>query len=66
MLQAPLVLTTFPVTQNAFNQTLSGDQDGCIIKIDNQLSTIIWSSFLGGSKDDAVYSLELDEKIIYM
>ena len=52
----------FPVTQNAFNQTLSGDQDGCIIKIDNQLSTIIWSSFLGGSKDDAVYSLELDEK----
>ena len=50
----------FPVSPNAFNQMFSGDQDGCVVKIDNELSTLIWSSYLGGSKDDAVYSLELD------
>ena len=51
----------FPTTLNAFQPTLNGDQDGCVIKIDNQLSSIIWSSFLGGEKDDAVYSLALDK-----
>ena len=51
----------FPTTQNTFQSFLDGDQDGCIIKMDNQLSTIIWSSFLGGDKDDAAYSLALDK-----
>ena len=57
----------FPTTANSFAQSLKGNQDGCIVKMDYQLSTIIWSSFLGGSKDDAIYSLELDsEKNIYV
>ena len=51
----------FPVTPNSFQPILAGEQDGCIIKMDNQLSTLIWASFLGGEKDDAVYSLALDE-----
>ena len=55
----------FPTTANSFAQSLKGNQDGCIVKMDYQLSTIIWS-FLGGSKDD-IYSLELDsEKNIYV
>ena len=57
----------FPTTANSFAQSLKGNQDGCIVKMDYQLSTIIWSTFLGGSKDDAIYSLELDsEKNIYV
>ena len=52
----------FPTTSNVFQSTLNGDQDGCLIKLDNQLSTIVWSSFLGGSKDDAAYSLAIDEE----
>ena len=28
--------------------------------MDNQLSAIIWSSYLGGDRDDAIYSLTLD------
>ena len=36
-------------------------QDGIVIKMDNQLSTIIWSSYLGGRKADAIYSLALDK-----
>ena len=31
------------------------------MKLDNQLSTIIWSSYLGGANDDAIYSLALDK-----
>ena len=50
----------FPIT-NSLQQTNNGGQEGCIIKIDNQLSTIIWSSYLGGYKDDAIYSLALDK-----
>jgi hypothetical protein len=29
--------------------------------MDNQLTSIIWSSYLGGGNDDAIYSLALDE-----
>ena len=49
----------FPTT-TSFQQSNSGSQEGCIVKIDNQLSTIIWSSYLGGDKDDAIYSLAID------
>ena len=50
----------FPNT-NSLQQNNNGDQEGCIVKMDNQLSTIIWSSYLGGTKDDAIYSLALDK-----
>ena len=50
----------FPIT-NAFQQNNNGNQEGCIVKLDNQLSTIIWSSYLGGTNDDAIYSLALDK-----
>ena len=50
----------FP-SKNSFSNDLSGQQDGCIIKLDNSLSAIIWSAYLGGRSDDAIYSLALDE-----
>ena len=51
--------TDFPTTAS-FQNINNGSQEGCILKLDNQLSTIIWSSYLGGNKDDAIYSLALD------
>ena len=51
----------FPIT-NTFQQTNQGNQEGCIIKMDNQLSTIIWSSYLGGSNHDGIFSLALDNE----
>ena len=51
--------TDFPIT-NSFQKTHNGQQEGCVLKLDNQLS-IIWSSFLGGSRDDVVYSLAIDK-----
>ena len=51
--------TDFPTT-TSFQNSLNGGQEGIIIKMDNQLTSIIWSSYLGGSSDDAIYSLALD------
>lgn len=51
----------FPVTPGAFQPLYAGGgQEGCIFKMDNSLSTMIWSSYLGGSDDDAVYSVDID------
>ena len=51
--------TDFP-TSNSFQNNSNGGQEGVIVKMDNQLASIIWSSYLGGNKDDAIYSLALD------
>lgn len=46
-----------PVTNGAFQTSTGGVQDGCIAKFDNNLSTLQWASYLGGSTADAVYSI---------
>ncbi|MFC1733282.1 gliding motility-associated C-terminal domain-containing protein [candidate division KSB1 bacterium] len=52
----------FPVSAGTFQPFFGGgSQDGCIIKLDQNLSTLIWSSYLGGSEKDAVYSVVLDD-----
>jgi gliding motility-associated-like protein len=48
--------SNFP-TQNGFDNTLGGKQDAVVCKLDPNLSTLIWSSYLGGSENDAGYSL---------
>ena len=50
----------FP-TKNSFQINLNGLQEGCVVKMDNQLTSIIWSTYLGGTKDDAIYSLAIDK-----
>ena len=52
--------TDFPIV-GGFQNINKGGQEGCIVKMDNQLSSIIWSSYLGGNIDDAIYSLALDK-----
>lgn len=49
----------FPII-GGVHPTLDSLQEGIIIKMDNQLSNIIWSTFLGGKGADAIYSLALD------
>ncbi|NTW33690.1 MAG: PKD domain-containing protein, partial [Bacteroidetes bacterium] len=52
----------FPVTSNAFQTTAGGgNQDGCIFKMDANLTNMIWSSYLGGNGADAIYGIVLDE-----
>jgi len=57
-----------PVSIGAFQPTYGGGlQDGCIIKMNQNLTNLIWSSYLGGSKSDACYSIQIDrENNIYV
>lgn len=52
--------TDFP-TSSSFQNGSNGGQEGVIIKMDNQLTSVVWSSYIGGSNDDAIYSLALDQ-----
>lgn len=58
--------TDFPV-QNAFQPVNAGRQDGVIFKLSSDLSSMQWSSYYGGLKNDACYSLKLDasSNIVY-
>ncbi len=46
----------FP-TANAFDNTLGGWQDAVVVKFDQALSALSFSTFLGGSNNDAGYAL---------
>ncbi len=49
----------FPTTQNAFQQNSNGKQEGIVFKLDQNLSNLIFSSYFGGSQDDAIYSIDV-------
>ncbi len=52
----------FPVTSNAFQPVSKGGQEGITFKLDYNLSNLLWSSYLGGSGDDAIYSIDVDSE----
>ncbi len=52
--------SNFPVTSGSFGQVYSGKQEGVVFKLNSDLSQLVWSSYFGGSNDDAIYSLDLD------
>jgi len=47
----------FPVIGSVFQNTPGGSQDGVLIKLTPDLSSVIFSSFLGGNSNDAAYVL---------
>jgi len=51
--------TDFPVL-NAFQPSSGGRQDGVVFKLTGDLSTLIHSSYFGGAKHDACYSIKID------
>ena len=58
----------FPVTAGVLDSTYNGSpQDGCIVKFSHDLSTLIWGTYLGGSGNDAAYSLvQASDNSIYV
>lgn len=51
----------FPTTPGVYQSVYGGgEQEGCLFKLDNNLSTMLWSTYLGGSDNDAVYAVDLD------
>ncbi len=56
----------FP-TKNPIQGTLDGPYDGVVFKIDSNLSKLLWSTYIGGDAEDAVYSIDLDKNnIVYI
>ncbi len=53
--------TNFPVTANSVQLTHGGGvQDGCVFKMNHNLTNLIWGTYLGGNGNDACYSIQLD------
>lgn len=48
----------FP-TVNAFDGSYNGQQEGCVFKLKSDCSDLLFSSYIGGSGDEAAYGLDL-------
>lgn len=56
----------FPVTSPIFMADSNSQQDVCVFKMSQDLSTLIWSTLFGGTGNDAGYSMFLSsDKSIY-
>ncbi len=51
--------TNFPVL-NAFQPSLAGQEDAVVFKLNAGLTNLMWSSYYGGTKNDAGYSVKID------
>ena len=49
----------FPTTAGAFSTSLSGNQDAVVCKLNNTLTSLLWSSFFGGSGSETGNSIEI-------
>ncbi len=52
--------TNFPTTAGAYDAALGGAQDGVVFKLNSTLTTLVFSTYLGGANIDAAYGLKLD------
>jgi len=51
--------TNFPVL-NSFQSVIGGQQDGIVFKLSADFSTLLWSTYYGGTNNDACYSVKID------
>ena len=49
--------TNFPTTLSGFQATLGGVQDGVLVKLSPGLDSLLYSTYLGGTAQDAVYGI---------
>jgi gliding motility-associated-like protein len=53
--------TDFPVVSSLVQPTQNGMQDGVVVKMTDDLSTVLWSTYWGGTSGDAIYSLAFND-----
>jgi gliding motility-associated-like protein len=54
------ISNNFPTTAGAYRTTPYGNQDGVVFKMNSTLSTLVWSTYIGGSDTDAAYNIALN------
>lgn len=56
----------FPIV-GGFDNTLDGQQDAVVFKLSRDLSTLMWSTYMGGTNKDAAYSVKVDSAdVVYV
>ncbi|HXK63003.1 MAG TPA: gliding motility-associated C-terminal domain-containing protein [Bacteroidales bacterium] len=50
----------FPITAATFQPSYKGKQEGVVCKFDRTLSYLNWSSYLGGSNDEGIFSIDIN------
>lgn len=50
----------FPVTAGCYDNTYNGGQDAVVFAMNNNMSSLLWSTFMGGTQADGAYSLKLN------
>lgn len=53
----------FPVTTGVVQPLKKANYDACVFKFNSDLSSLLWSTFLGGSNQDAGYSLTVNDSL---
>jgi gliding motility-associated-like protein len=51
--------TNFPI-KNAAQPSINGQQDGVLFKLKNDFSQLVFSTYIGGKDNDALYSVKID------
>ena len=50
----------FPTAGSAYQTVFGGTQDAVVFKMNSNLSSLMWSTYLGGNGTEAAYGLKLD------
>ncbi len=56
----------FPTSIDADKRLLQGNNDGLYIAMESDLSDVNYASFIGGSQDDAAYSIKLQDSSVFI
>ncbi len=60
-LAACTMSSNFPVTTGCYQHTFGGGlQDGVVMKFNANLTSLSWATYMGGTLNDACYSLDVD------
>ena len=52
--------TNFPVTAGCYQSALAGSQDGVVFKLNPTCTTLLLSTYIGGSQDDACFAVNVN------
>lgn len=52
--------TNFPTSAGCYQASNGGLQDGCVFKLDPTCSTLLFSTYLGGTDDDACFAVNVN------